>query len=471
MKRLIWITLLLLGCPKSTTRPKDIGNACSRNADCASGVCLPVSSSLTVCTATCNANLPGDCPAGWTCEPLSVGGTPLCDCVPTTETCDGVDNNCNGLIDEGCGVTVTDLAGADLSLPPVPATDKVDVLFVVDNSPSMLPIQDQLKVAFPTLAAALNDFPAKGAATSFHIGVVTTDLGAGTANIGGGQCRPGGLGAKLVTKGAVADVSCQPPTGGKNYMEIDQIGGGNNLPVGQSVEQTFTCMASVGAMGCGFEHQLESAYRALHDPIPENNGFLRADALLAIIWVTNEDDCSAPPDSDLFEQANTQYGSLTSYRCTHYGIMCGNPPMLMPYADSLGPLTSCQGATAAVGGKLFDVSRYINYFTQPGGVKSNPAAVILASLQAPTTPVESIQGNIQTYQPCAGPVGQAMCEILLQHSCVNPVNTAINGDPAVRMAQVLNAVSRNLQSSVCESDYTPAMQSIADRILAARMGQ
>ena len=34
--------------------------------------------------------------------------------------------------------------------------------------------------------------------------------------------------------------------------------GTGNLPTGQTLEQTFACIADVGAAGCGLEHVLES---------------------------------------------------------------------------------------------------------------------------------------------------------------------------------------------------------------------
>jgi hypothetical protein len=467
MVRLILVTAMLaLGCKSSTVgKPKDIGNACTSGGNCSSGICLPIQTH-NVCTATCNNA--DDCPAGWVCM-ATAGKTSICDCVPSLEICDGIDNDCNGIIDDGCAPT-PDLASTDLAVPPVPMTTKVDVLFVVDNSPSMNPIQAELKSAFPTFATALNAFPSKGAATSFHVGVVTTDLGSGPTSVGS-NCKVGGLGGRLQPLGAAHDISCLPPTGGENFMDIDQIGGGNNLPAGQSFEQTFTCMASVGDTGCGFEHVLESPYKALSGGIPENAGFLRDDALLAVIWLTNEDDCSADPNTDLFAQANTQYGGLFSYRCTNYGIMCGNPPMLMPYGDSGGPLSMCQGATAAVGGKLFEVSRYINYFTQAGGVKANPGSVILASLAAPTAPVSSFLGSPTTYAPCAGPPSGTTCAVLLNHSCIQPQNPAINGDPAVRLAQVVESAPRHFEASVCDASFATSLQAIADAILQARLGQ
>ena len=68
------------------------------------------------------------------------------------------------------------------------------------------------------------------------------------------------------------------------------------------------------ATGCGFESHLESVRAALGDetgdpahgipvrPVPANNvGFLRDDAFLAVISITNEGECSVPPDSVLFD--------------------------------------------------------------------------------------------------------------------------------------------------------------------------
>ena len=65
------------------------------------------------------------------------------------------------------------------------------------------------------------------------------------------------------------------------------------------ISAAFTCIAALGDRGCGFEHQFESVLRALgadgKAAPAENQGFLRRDALLAIIMLTNEDDCSARP--------------------------------------------------------------------------------------------------------------------------------------------------------------------------------
>jgi len=51
----------------------------------------------------------------------------------------------------------------------------------------------------------------------------------------------------------------------------------------------FGCIATLGCTGCGFEQQLESSYRALVEqtaPGRPNEGFLRDDSVLAVIYLT-----------------------------------------------------------------------------------------------------------------------------------------------------------------------------------------
>jgi hypothetical protein len=352
--------------------------------------------------------------------------------------------------------------------------NKVDILFMVDNSPSMTPKQNELKNRFPSLIKKLDDFATKGNPAWYHIGVVTSDLGSGQFTLGSGaQCHPGGDGGKLQAKGAAADVSCGKLGNNLNFIDYNQLNNTNNLPAGQDLPKTFTCMASVGAMGCGFEHQLESVYRALHDPIAENQGFLRADAILAVVFVTDEDDCSADPNTDLFDPSKTAtYGINHSYRCTRFGLTCnGGMP---PDADSGGPLSMCVSASPAAGGKLIDIQKYINYFTLPsaaGGVKLDPNDVILATISAPPDPVAS-----KLTTPCAD--ASAPSCVILSHSCSAPQpvdamgNPLFFGDPAVRISTVINSAKsgHKQETSICDTDYTTAIEGIGD-IIVSQIGK
>jgi hypothetical protein len=365
--------------------------------------------------------------------------------------------------------------------------NQVDLLFMIDNSPSMSPKQQELKARFPELIKILDDF-GKTTPAHYHIGVVTSDLGAGAFNLGGGQCHPGGDGGKLQALGANHDASCLAPTGGINFIDYDQTTGMNNLPGGQDLATTFSCMASVGDKGCGFEQQLEAVYRALHDSPAENHDFLRANALLVVVWVTDEDDdCSIDPASDLFDPAQTaNYGALLSYRGTQYGVMCpqGGSLQLMPYGPTGGDLEpGCVPAPNTSGnvigmptsgqGKCFDVSRYIDFLTKPasqGGVKKNANDVILVAIDGPNDHVESILGNPNPQPPgpyvqCPGPVDGKTCAVLLQHSCIAPDNTQFYGDPAVRINSVVGAAANHQLTSICDTSYQAALQSLGGIIV------
>jgi hypothetical protein len=67
--------------------------------------------------------------------------------------------------------------------------------------------------------------------------------------------------------------------------------------------QDFACIATLGTGGCGFEQPLAASERALvlqARPGGPNDGFLRADAMLGIVFLSDENDCSAA-DPALFD--------------------------------------------------------------------------------------------------------------------------------------------------------------------------
>src|SRR5690242_4714584 len=67
----------------------------------------------------------------------------------------------------------------------------VDILFMIDNSPSMQEEQDKLNANFPVFMNELKKIP--GGLPNVHIGVISSDLGAGANFAMPGACaRPGG---------------------------------------------------------------------------------------------------------------------------------------------------------------------------------------------------------------------------------------------------------------------------------------
>jgi hypothetical protein len=348
------------------------------------------------------------------------------------------------------------------------AGNKVDVLFMIDNSSSMEPMQEELRKRFGDFLQIFGKLAQDGFYTDLHIGVVTSDFGAGdtdeySSSMHTGCFRsPGGDRGKLQALGKAAAMGCIPPRDQPfiRYAYGEHGRDNDNLPEGQDLAATFTCMASVGASGCGFEHPLESVLSALKNNT-DNAGFLRPEALLAVVFVTNEDDGSAPPDTHLYRRNETgTYGPYDTFRQARFGIACGNPLALLPSTDS-GPLSGCVPANAGAIqlGAEYPIERYVQLFKNPsqlGGVKNTPADVLLFAIDGPESPVQVVTTN-----------GVAR----MQHSCVNGKNAGFFADPAVRLNSVLRAVDpASVTASICGEDldavpdYTKALQRLADEI-------
>lgn len=328
-------------------------------------------------------------------------------------------------------------SGANLCVRPSTIKNKVDVLFVLDDSPTMGPALAAWRASLPRLAAALIDLADGRQPVSYHLGAITADVGAGPATLAALGCHPGGDNGRLHT-GTLA------LAGGVRFIDENQLSRTQNYP-GNDLAAALDAIADVGTSGCEFPSPLEAAHRALNDPVPENIGFLRSDALLVVIFVTDGDDCSAPPTTDLFDSSITAYGPLDRFRCTQFGIACGGSPV--PPANVSG-LTACTSQTMADGGKLVDVDRYINFFTQPaarGGVKIDPKDVILVGVAGPADPV-----GVTVTSPCPADASASSCP-QLNHSCESTIDTGLIGDPAVRLSAVIAAVQSNVLTSVCDT--------------------
>lgn len=156
--------------------------------------------------------------------------------------------------------------------------DRADFLFVIDDSPSMQTYQRKLVDSFPLFIAGVDEVVERG--TDLHVGVITTDAYAGNPT----PCdRLGGL--VIQTRGAYSSRSlCGPYAEGANYMtEQDDLA------------ESFACAASVGTQG-GQDETPAAAILAAVDPEGDaaacNQGFLRDDALLVVVILSDEPDGS-----------------------------------------------------------------------------------------------------------------------------------------------------------------------------------
>jgi hypothetical protein len=173
----------------------------------------------------------------------------------------------------------------------------IDFVFVVDNSLSMADEQQNLVDAVPGFVESIQtQLPD---VDDIRVGVVDTDTYPGLGNPDPLDACPDDtdcdscdyrLGA-LLTKPASArdpDSSCDFSTG-EPFM--------NGL--GESFATEFECAALVGAEGNPIEQQASALVEAVSTPMNNscNNGFLRDDALLVFLVISDEeDDVEDPPE-------------------------------------------------------------------------------------------------------------------------------------------------------------------------------
>lgn len=142
-----------------------------------------------------------------------------------------------------------------------PYPRRVDILFVVDNSDSMKEEQEKLARNFKEFITQLTEQERQ--TNDFQIGVITTDMDNCKRDCGRLRGAPKILHSQMSAQAMIA---------------------------------AFSQTIRVGTGGAAFEKGLAAARAALSRPLLDdpsaNKGFLRPGALLAVIFVTDEDDCS-----------------------------------------------------------------------------------------------------------------------------------------------------------------------------------
>ena len=225
-------------------------------------------------------------------------------------------------------------------------------------------------------------------------------------------------------------------------------------------EDVFGCIASLGESGCGFEHPFASITRALgadgSPPPAENQGFLRPEAHLFIVIVTDEDDCSAPHGSPLFDTATnttleSPLGPPGNFRCNEFGHLCNGarPPRLPPSGNASDVVTLDGCVSAEDQGMLIPVATVAS---QLRSLKSSPTQWIkLVAITGPATPytvrwVDRRGDNL-------GPRPQ------ITASCT--AADASSAAPAVRINQLLRYFSGySFTIPACVDDYKPALDAL-----------
>jgi len=204
-------------------------------------------------------------------------------------------------------------------------------------------------------------------------------------------------------------------------------------------------MARVGDGGCGYEQPFKVARLALSGGMPGSAGFLRDEALLLVVFVTDEDDCSATSSalfSDEYADACSELGTLTSYRCFEHGVRCHDGKG----SRAFGERRNCRPD---------DSSPYVESVTAFADslkrVKKHPGQVIVAGIYGKPNQITAIPDERVTSHKTPR----------LANVCGDGGAEGSGATPAVRMNALLAEFGgRASQSSICDEELSWAMRDV-----------
>ena len=251
---------------------------------------------------------------------------------------------------------------ADGSLPSpfqlaVAPNRMLDIIFMIDNSPSMALKQAKLQSQFPKLIDALKD-PSDGSLPDLRLAIIDSDLGSGgayTSGTCGPKTLPDGSSSTYGDLGRfqiVGAQACGVTDTSAMWLEHSK---GQALNYTGDIGTVFSCLAAkLGTLGCGLEHSLQAFEFALvTDGIGNTNQrqILRPSAYLGLVFLSDEDDCSAAPNDGLFGDKLELHSEAASLRCGTRAHACGGvnltetPPGFPTAMPFLAPFSTCAART------------------------------------------------------------------------------------------------------------------------------
>lgn len=357
-------------------------------------------------------------------------------------------------------------------LPP----NGVDILVVVDNSSSMGEEQGKLSRALEELARTLVAIDG----LDFRIAFVTTDNGnpwcegGDTGTLQLSSCRSrldafetiapdGKIDARA--EGCLDVCTLDAINTDRPWLErIDGVANTGNLA------ESIACAAPQGIAGCGYEQPLEALRKALlrtqlqDDPA---HGFLRPDAALAIVVLTDEADCSYHPDAgSIFDRDENPFwqgdGVPRSAVCWNAGVTCsGENPDVWAECHAQDKAVTGEETDDPSAAVLHPVQRYVEALSLADATKRpylvDPAVAVVLVAGVP----EGFEdGDVELSYPRTGP-DDFVDDFGVGPGCISDHAQAA---PPVRLRELAEAFpgahGRNI-SSVCDVAYDPALAPIA----------
>jgi hypothetical protein len=252
---------------------------------------------------------------------------------------------------------------------------KLDLVFLIDNSKGMVLKQTKLKAQFYKLIEALKDNTSVPPLPDLRIAMVNSDLGSGQSH----RCphQYGDRGIFQLPHGTECGV-----LPGATFLEYKQ-GKNINFDAKKDIADVLDCLAAaVGQEGCGYEQQLQALNWAfnLRENETQRKAFIREDAYLGIIILTDEDDCSIEPNSLLAAEEKLTTNEAWSLRCATRGHQCGDAKPSYPTTASFeADFSTCKARED---------------YCDPSETGENPTSCSpLANIKKIADGIKSVKGN------------------------------------------------------------------------------
>jgi hypothetical protein len=378
------------------------------------------------------------------------------------------------------------------------AFDGVDLLVMVDDSSSMTEEQEILGTGFYTLVNSLAH-PIPGwkyaAVESMRLAVVSSDMGVsvgedaelpeedpGIPNCAGAgddgkfreypaaesiavledtipcgegaaQC-PAGWSCEGIDAGGVG--RCFAP-GGDTAVSCPALGAAYAETTGALANGDFTaqvaCLSQQGTGGCGFEQQLQSVAIALERD--DQQGFLVDHHLLAVLLVTDEEDCSIA-DEQLYSEP--EMGNIDGVSAIN--IACGeNPNDLLSTEHFYDAFIRAKEDAGGAGAVIFAAITGVPWEAEdPAGAAAcqGPGDAIGECLDQEAMALSEekftdADGTRWRYRPA--------CE-RYRDGVAKPLTSAVPGRRYVELATDYFKANSYVYS-ICNPDWSDAMESVA----------
>ena len=210
-----------------------------------------------------------------------------------------------------------------------------------------------------------------------------------------------------------------------------------------SLAEAFARMAKVGEVGCGFEQPFEATRRALSGTLSANDGFLREEALLVVVFVSDEDDCSMTrqarslPSPTPPPALRSAPGPATAASSSVFDAATAKG------ARQFGERTNCQPDEDSP--YLASVSSFASFLHE---LKDHPGKIVVAGIYGKPN-------GVVVEQDARHPSGTPR----LRPACESSTATAT---PGIRLNAMLSQFpARAAQSSICEPDLSWALRRTA----------